>query len=174
MKYILKLFIVLFFVTVSNQSYAEQKIVTLDLTFLLNESKAGKGAQDFLKKTYDSNAKKFTDIEKKLKKKEKDLLSKKDTLSKEDYSKEMNELRKSFSDYQTERRSSIDKLTKQRAGAREVLLKKLDPILKNYINENNVSLVIDKKIILGGAPDNDITKIIVEKINKELPSLDLK
>ena len=59
MKYILKLFIVLFFVTVSNQSYAEQKIVTLDLTFLLNESKAGKGAQDFLKKTYDSNAKKF-------------------------------------------------------------------------------------------------------------------
>jgi Skp family chaperone for outer membrane proteins len=174
MKYILKLFIVLFFVTVSNQSYAEQKIVTLDLTFLLNESKAGKGAQDFLKKTYDSNAKKFVDIEKKLKKKEKDLLSKKDTLSKEDYSKEMNELRKSFSDYQTERRSSIDKLTKQRAGAREVLLKKLDPILKNYINENNVSLVIDKKIILGGAPDNDITKIIVEKINKELPSLDLK
>tara|TARA_B110000438_G_C15775844_1_gene634009 strand:- start:636 stop:1160 length:525 start_codon:yes stop_codon:yes gene_type:complete len=174
MKHILKLFIVLFFVTVSNQSYAEQKIVTLDLTFLLNESKAGKGAQDFLKKTYDSNAKKFVDIEKKLKKKEKDLLSKKDTLSKEDYSKEMNELRKSFSDYQTERRSSIDKLTKQRAGAREVLLKKLDPILKNYINENNVSLVIDKKIILGGAPDNDITKIIVEKINKELPSLDLK
>ena len=118
--------------------------------------------------------KNLSDIEKKLKKKEKDLLSKKDTLSKEDYSKEMNELRKSFSDYQTERRSSIDKLTKQRAGAREVLLKKLDPILKNYINENNVSLVIDKKIILGGAPDNDITKIIVEKINKELPSLDLK
>jgi Skp family chaperone for outer membrane proteins len=72
MRYISKFFIVLFFTIISTQSYAEQKIVTLDLTYLLNESKAGKGAQDFLKKTYDANVKKFTDIEKKLKKQEQD------------------------------------------------------------------------------------------------------
>ena len=174
MKYITKLLIVFFFVTISNQSYAEQKIVTLDLTYLLNQSKAGKGAQEFLKKTFDTNSKKFTIIEKKLKEKEKDLLSKKNTLAKEDYTEEMEKLRKSYSEYQVDRRSSLDSLTSKRAQAREVLLKKLDPILKDYISKNNITLVLDKKIILGGAPDYDITKIIVEKINKDLPSLNLK
>ena len=36
------------------------------------------------------------------------------------------------------------------------------------------TVVINKANTLGGNPDNDITKIIVEKLNKVLPSLDLK
>jgi len=174
MKYLSKLFIVTFFTIICTQSFAEQKIVTLDLTYLLNQSKAGKDAQDFLKATFDVNVKKFSNMEKKLKKQESDLLAKKNILSQEEYDKSMDSLRKNFADYQTQRRSSIDKLTGKRAEARETLLKKLDPILKSYINENSISLVVDKKIILGGTPDSDITKIIVEKLNKELPSLNLK
>ncbi len=53
------------------------------------------------------------------------------------------------------------------------LLKKIKPILESYIKENNVSLVVDKKYILGGGAKTDITEIIVEKLNKDLPSLNL-
>ena len=42
------------------------------------------------------------------------------------------------------------------------------------MKENDISLVIDKKDMLGGKPEYDITEIIVEKLNKELPSLNLK
>ena len=66
MRYISKFFIITFFTIICTQSFAEQKIVTLDLTYLLNESKAGKGAQDFLKATFDVNVKKFTNMEKKI------------------------------------------------------------------------------------------------------------
>jgi Skp family chaperone for outer membrane proteins len=62
----------------------------------------------------------------------------------------------------------------QRAKAREALLKKLKPILQSYIEENSVSLVVDKKYTLGGGTESDITKVIVEKLNKDLPSLNLK
>ena len=55
MKYFVKFFVVTFFVLVCTHSFAEQKIVVLDLKYVLNESKAGKGAQDYLKKTFDSN-----------------------------------------------------------------------------------------------------------------------
>ena len=174
MKYIVKIFVVTFFALISTHSFAEQKVVILDLTYVLNQSKAGKGAQEFLKKTYDANLKRFEDIEKKLKKEEGDLLAKKNVLSKEEYGKSMNELRKKFSDYQTDRRSAIDNLTAKRAQAREALLKELDPILGAYVKENSISLVIDKKITLGGQPGNDITAAIVEKLNKSLPSLNLK
>jgi len=175
MKYFIKFFVVIFLVLVCNNSFAEQKIVVLDLTYVLNQSKAGKGAQDFLKKTYETDIKKFSQVEKNLKKEENDLLAKKNILSKEDFGKEMNTLRKKSVDYQTERRASIDKLSTQRAEARKKLLEKLKPILESYIKENAITLVLDKKSILGGGtPDVDITKVIVEKINKEIPSLNLK
>ena len=174
MKYFVKFFVVTFFLLICTHTFAEQKIVVLDLTYVLNNSKAGKDAQEFLKKTFNENTKKFSDIEEALKKEESDLLAKKATLNKEEYTEKMNSLRKRSIDYQSKRRAAIDKITTQRAKARETLLTRLDPILKDYIKENNISLVADRKFILGGASDYDITKIIVEKLNKELPSLNLK
>ena len=174
MKYFVKFFVVTFFLLICTHTFAEQKIVVLDLTYVLNKSKAGKDAQEFLKKAFNENAKKFVDIEKALKKEETDLLAKKSILSKEEYTKKMNSLRQRSIDYQSQKRTAIDKITTQRAKARETLLNKIDPILKVYIKENNISLVADRKFILGGAPDYDITKIIVEKLDKEFPSLNLK
>ena len=174
MKYLVKFLVVTFFLLICTHTFAEQKIVVLDLTYVLNQSTAGKGAQEFLKKTFEDNLKKFSGKEKALKEEEKDLLAKKNILSKEEYGKKMNSLRKKNIDYQKERRSSIDKITMLRAEARGTLLKKLKPILESYIKENNVSLVLDKKYILGGGTTSDITEVIVEKLNKELPSLKLK
>ena len=174
MKHFVRFFVVTLFLLVSTQSFAEQKIVVLDMKFVLNQSKAGKGAQDFLKESFKSSQKKFADIEKKLKKEETDLLEKKTILSNEEYAKKANTLRKKVIDYQSERRAALDKIATQRADARKTLLKKLDPILNSYIKENDISLVIDKKDMLGGKPEVDITNTIVEKLNKELPSLDLK
>ena len=82
--------------------------------------------------------------------------------------------KKKVIDYQSQRRASLDKIATQRAKSRETLLKTVDPILNTYIKENNISLVIDKKDMLGGNPEYDITQTIVEKLNKELPSLNLK
>ena len=174
MKYIVKFFVVTFLVLASTYTYAEQKIVYIDMKIVLNESKAGKEAQDFLQKSFKTNQKKFADLEKNLKKEENDLLSKKTILSKEDYQKKADGLRKKVIDYQSERRSSLDKIAVQRSNARKKLLAKVDPLLNSFIKENTISMVIDKKSIFGGSVDLDITKKIIEKLNKELPSLNLK
>jgi len=174
MKHIIKFFAVTLFLFVSANSFAEQKVVVLDLKLVLNTSKAGKGAQDYLQKSFKDNQKKFTDMENKLKKDENDLLNQKANISKEEYTKKSDDLRKKVIDYQSQRRSSLDKIAKQRAEARKALLEKITPILDNYIKENNVSIVIDKKNVIGGDATLDITDVIIEKLNKELPSLNLK
>ncbi len=174
MKYLVKFFVVTFLLAFSTHAFAEQKIVVLDLKYVLNSSKAGKEAQDFLKKKFNDNAKKFSEIEKSLQKEENDLLSKRSELTKEQYQKESNTLRKKVNEYQTNRRASLDKLATLRSEAREKLLEKLKPIVNTYINENEISLVIDKKNMLGGQPEYDITNLIVDKLDKELPSLKLK
>ena len=174
MKYFVKFFVVTFFLLFSTDVIAEQKIVILDLTYVLNNSKAGKKAQDFLKKSYDNNLKKYADMEKALKKEEQDLLTKKTVLSKEEYTKKTDALRKKVIDFQSQRRSAIDKIATQRSNSRDTLIQALDPILDAYIKEKNIALVLDKKFALGGVPENDITTIITEKLNKTLPSLNLK
>ena len=87
MKHFVKFFVVTFFLIVCTYSFAEQKIVVLDMKYVFNESKAGKGAQDFLKKSFKDKQKMFLDMEKELKKEENDLLLKKTILSKEEYQK---------------------------------------------------------------------------------------
>ena len=71
MKYLVKFFVVTFFLLICTHTFADQKIVVLDLTYALNQSTAGKGAQEFLTKTFDDNQKKFAGIEKALKRKSK-------------------------------------------------------------------------------------------------------
>ena len=174
MKYFVKFFVVTFFLLFSTDVIAEQKIVVLDLKYVLNNSKAGKSAQDFLKKSYNNNLKKYADMEKALKKEEQDLLTKKTVLSKEEYTKKTDALRKKVIDFQSQRRSAIDKIATQRSNSRATLIQALDPILEAYIKEKNIALILDKKGALGGVPENDITTIITEKLNKTLPSLNLK
>ena len=174
MKYIVKIFVVTLLLINCTYASAEQKIVYVDIKYILNLSKAGKGAQDFLAKTFKENQKRFMELEKKLKKEESDLLSKKIDMNKEDYIKKTDELRKKVIDYQSERRTSLDKLAKQRADARAKLFEKINPILTKYVEANEISIVIDKKDVISSNTAFDITNIIVEKLNKELPSLNLK
>ena len=174
MKYLVKIFVVTFLLLIYTHASAEQKVAYLDMKFVLNNSKAGKGAQDFLQKSYKDNQKTFLDDENSLKKEESDLLAQKAILTKEEYQNKSDSLRKKVIDYQSQRRTSLEKITTQRAEARQKLLEKLDPILKTYVKENDISLIIDKKNVLMGNTNLDITNIIIEKLNKELPSLSIK
>jgi len=173
-KYLVKFFVVTLFLIFCTAVTAEQNIVVLDLKYVLNNSKAGKGAQDFLKKSFKDSTQKYSDMEKALKKEEQDLLTKKTVLSKEEYVKKSDALRKKVIDYQSQRRASVDKIATLRRESRQKLIDAIDPILDIYIKENNISLVIDKKSTLGGNQETDITKIITEKLDKILPSLNLK
>ena len=172
MKYLVKFFVVTSTILICTFAFAEQNIVYIDMKFVLNNSVAGKGAQDFLKNSLKKNQEKFVNKEKKLKEDEKNLLAKKTILTKEEYKKQTDELRKKVMEYQSERKSILDKIAEQRLTARKTLLEKLEPIIRDYIKENNISLVLDKStIVAGSSVDFDITNIIIEKLNKELPSL---
>ena len=174
MKYLVKFFVVTFLLLVCTHVLAEQKVAYLDMKFILNNSKAGKGAQDFLHESFQANQKKFLDKENALKNEESDLLTQKTILTKEEYQKKSDDLRKKVIDYQSQRRASLEKITAQRAEARQKLIEKLDPILQAYIEENDISLVIDRKNVVMGNTNLDITDIIIKKLNKEFPSLSIE
>mgnify|MGYP001250377036 FL=1 len=174
MKYLVKFFVVTFLLLTCTYASAEQKVAYMDLKFVLNNSMAGKGALGKITEMIKENQKKIFDLGEELKKEEADLLAVKQDLTEKEYKKKKNELRKKVNNYQKQRRTSQDSLNKKYHEARLTLIKKIDPILNAYMTENGILLVIDKKSVLGGNTDLNITNTIIEKLNKELPSLSIK
>jgi len=154
-------------------SFAEETYF-VDMNKLLNQSKAGKEAQDFLKKKIVIGDKKLKKEGELLKKEEIDLITKKKTLSADEYKKKLNQLREKNIKFQRKRANFTTEIATQRAEARNTLLKALNPILTNYMSENNIQIIIDKKYVVMANSKIDLTGKILEILNKELKSLNLK
>ena len=139
----------------------------LDFKYVLNQSEAGKKAQSFLKSRLDKGFKNIQQKEKKYKKKKK-IIQQKKLISADEYKQKVTELRKKVNDLQKERSSLLESVAKQRAKAKAELLKNLQPIMKDYMKEKQIKMVIDKKSILLGDSNLDITKDIISKLNDKL------
>ena len=145
----------------------------LDFRYILNESKAGKGAQNFLKNKLDKGVAKLKDTEKKLQEEEKEIIKQKKIISAEEYKKKVTVLRNKVASLQKERNNLIESVAKQRTKAKSELLKHLNPIIKEYMQEKKIRMVIDKKSLLLADGKLDITKQIMDLLNKKLKSIKL-
>ena len=167
-----KIFTTLFIFFLTSNIYAETPHF-LDFKYVLNESSAGKKAQTELKNRLDKGIKTIKEKEKKLQEDEKKIISQKKILKPEEYKKKVNELRSSVSSLQKERKNLIEKTSKLRNKARNELLKNLNPIIKEYMVEKKIRMVIDKKSLLLADDNLDITKDIISRLNKKLKSISL-
>lgn len=146
----------------------------LDFKYVLNNSDAGKKAQSFLQNKLSKGLENLKKKEKEIQDNEKKIIQQKKILSAEDYKKKVNELRSSVSSLQKERNNLLETVSKQRTSARNELLKALNPIIKDYMNEKKIRMVIDKKSLLLADENLDITKEITSRLNKKLKSIKLK
>ena len=62
----------------------------------------------------------------------------------------------------------LETVAKQRNQARNELLKNLNPVIKDYMKEKNIRMVVDKKVFLLADDTLDITKDIIDLLNKRL------
>jgi len=145
----------------------------LDLKYVLNESDAGKKAQNSLKSKLENGIKKIKNKEKSLQEEEKKIIQQKKVISAEEYKKKVTDLRKKVSSLQKERKSLLDSIGKQRMKAKSELLKTLNPIIKEHMKEKRIRMVVDKKGILLADETLDITKEILKKLNSKLKSIKL-
>ena len=62
---------------------------------------------------------------------------------------------------------------KKKNNARNQLLKSLNPILQKYMDENNIMMIMNEKNVILANSKVDLTKTIIELLNKELKSIKL-
>ena len=82
-------------------------------------------------------------------------------------------MRKKVALLQKERTTLLNTVAKQRQKARNELLKNLNPIIKEYMKDKNIRMVIDKKSLLLADENLNITNDIIALLNKKLKSIKL-
>ena len=171
--YFKKILLVLFIFFGINHSLFADNVYYLDFRYILNESDAGKKAQTTLKNKLEKGIQNLKNKEKKIQDEEKKLIQQKKIISEDDYKKKIGELRSKVNSLQKERNKLLETVAKQRNKAKNELLKNLNPIMKAYMSEKKIRIVIDKKQVLLGDDTLDITKDIIALLNKKLKSINL-
>tara|TARA_B100001758_G_C18259894_1_gene530475 strand:- start:312 stop:836 length:525 start_codon:yes stop_codon:yes gene_type:complete len=171
MYYIKYLVLVIIFILLQNSNLFAEKIVYLNIEKIMKTSKAGKSIIKKINQTNEDNLKKFKKIEENLKNDEQDLISKKNILNEEEFKKKFDLLKKKINDYKILRQNSIQDITSKRRKASSEFFKKINPILGKYATENDISFILQKKNIIMGKTELDITDDVLKIIDKEVSKI---
>ena len=173
LKYIIKIFVITYLIFGITNSFAENKVVYIDMNKILKESKVGIFVEKELTKIHEAKLDNFNKTEEKLKKEEISLISQRNIMAREEFEKKVKLLGEEAQIYQDERRIWFDEITVRSNNARSEVLISLDPILTDYFQQNQISLMLYKRNIAIGSSELDITDIIIDKLNTKLPSIKL-
>lgn len=166
------LILVVFFFFSQKYLYAELPFY-LDFKFILNESEAGKKAQVKLKKELSDGMSSLAKREISIQEEERKIIEQKKIISAEDYKKKVVNLRTKVASLQKDRSALIESVRKKRSKARSELLKNLNPLIKEYMKEKKIRLVMDKKSLILADENLDITVDIIKLLNTKLKTLKL-
>ena len=172
MRFFLTLFV--FFLIFGVHVKSEQKIVFVDMDRLVSVSKPGSSIFNQLKDINDKNLSFLKKEEKKFKEKEKKLIAQKNIISENDYKNKVNELKSEINIYNQNRNEKIKKFNKLKVENTNNLLKLISPILAKYSTENEISIILQKKDLIIGKTELDITDEIITIINNEIKEFKIK
>ena len=166
-KFFFVIFIFIFFFKFN----VKAEIAYIDLGFILKSSEVGKFLNSHIKNIKLENDQKYKLIEDDLVNKEKLLIAQQNVLNKEDFENKLKDLGNEIQKYRTDKQSSYDNIKQFKIDNTKEILKILNPIITEFVNENSISIVIPKKNIVVGKKNLDITDQIIMLLNNNIKKL---
>jgi outer membrane protein len=167
------LLVFIFILIFIHKSVAEDlNIVFVDMDTIIATSNAGKKAQSSINKFAKKENQKFDKIESNLKKKEQEILKQKNIISKEELDKKVKSFQIELSKLRKEKLEFNRSIIKLNQEATNKMVNEINKILTQYASDNSVSLVIQKKNIIIGKTELDITPQILKEFNSKVKSID--
>tara|TARA_B100001175_G_scaffold282312_1_gene261322 strand:+ start:892 stop:1392 length:501 start_codon:yes stop_codon:yes gene_type:complete len=164
---ILKFFITIFVIFSLNHALAKSNIVFIDIDYLIQNSNIGKLTLEKIEKNNLSNTNILKNKETSLRNKENEIKKKKNIITKEQFEVEVNNLKKDIDTFNKEKKKIISDFNKFKIDELNILLDKFNKIINEYVTQNSIELVLNKKNLYMGKVSSDITKDILTKINEK-------
>ena len=159
-------FILLIFLFNISIAFSSEKIVFIDIDFLLNNSNLGKVIFKELDKVNKDNIKLLEINEKKIKERKAKINQTKNISSEEKLKKDIKVFNEDVEKFRLEKEKLLTDFKVLKEQKLTNFLKKINPIIQNYMENNSIDIVLEKKQIFIGSGDKDITNDIILLINK--------
>ena len=166
MKFFRFLFLI-FFILFSQNVFAENKIVFIDIDFLMKNSNIGKLSLKKLEDLNNKNVNLLKGNEKELKEKENILLQKKNIISKVEFENEIKILKIQINEFKTNKDNMVKDFNTLKVKELNTVLEKFNKKIQEYMSQNSIDIVLNKNNIFIGKVTSDITNDILIEINKE-------
>ena len=147
-------------------SFSSEKVVFIDIDYLLNNSNLGKIIFKELEKVNKDNIELLETKEKKIKERKAKINQTKNISSEEKLKKDIKIFNEDVEKFRLEKEKLLTDFKVLKEQKLTNFLKKINPIIQNYMENNSIDIVLEKKQIFIGSGDKDITNDIMLLINK--------
>ena len=158
---------VIFLVLISNYSYS-QNIAYANLDLIIKNSNVGKKIIIYFDDKNKEMIKQIKNEEKKIREKEKSLISQKNILQEDEYLKKVNMIKKEVEVFNNNSKEKINQLNIKKEKISNLFLVEVNKILRDYAETNNIDIIFSSNQMLIGKSNLDLTKNILEKVNNKI------
>ena len=133
---------------------------------VIQNSIPGKKILNELNSISKKNVDEIKKLQDELENKEKSILGKKNVISENEYNKEISSLKNKIAEYRSIKDKKTNEFNKIKNEKISSFFNKINPIIQKYMDSNSIDLLLDRKNVFIGKINSDITKDIIELINK--------
>ena len=137
--------IYLFLFLSPSNAHSNEKVVYLDVDYIINKSKPAISIIKKIDKIRNKETKNIQNAEEQIKKKNDEL-----------------------KEFEAKKIKTINEINKKRQKELNDFLSLINPLIQEYMEKNSIDIVIDKKNIFIAKSENDITKDILEIVNNKI------
>ena len=167
MKYFIFIIIILF-LRFTSFAYANNGIVFIDMNYVLSNSTQGKLILNELEKKNESNLSILDSREKLLKELENDINKQKNIISDAELKKKIDNLKNKITLFKKEKKKLVNEFNNLKNSEIAKIMEQIDPLVSEYVKKNSISIVLDKKNVIIGKKNHDITFEILELVNANI------
>ena len=165
-KSLISFFTIIFLFLFEINSFSQEKIAFIDLNFVYANSKIGKKIIKEIESKKKNINKDFKEFKTKLEDEKKKLLAQKNVLAEDEYKKKVLNLENNLKKYNEIISKKNKDLVDYQNKSKDEFANKLKSTLEKYAKENSISMILRKSQILIGENKLDVTKDILELVNK--------
>ena len=160
-------FIIIFIALIPTMVLSEDKIAFINLDNVLKRSNLGKNIITYLETIDKKNIEFLKKNEIILKDDEQKIKKKINIISKEELDKELNLLKEKINDLNFKKNEMVKNYQKEKNSQLNDFFKKINPIIQEYMDNQSINILLDKKNIYIGKSTSDITENIIKLINEK-------
>ena len=166
-------FLIFFVFSSNNNTLAEINISFVDVDYIYSNSKIGKKIDNQLKSEKKKINVKLTSYQKNIKDEKEKLINQKKIISEEKFKNQAIDLEKQIKKYNKLISDNNNSFIKYKTEIKSLFLKKLMNIVREYAEVNSIQLILNKKDIIIGQNDMDISNEILKLVNKKMNDIKL-